>query len=194
MIPEKIDKLSTKELSQILPPVRHKRIPTHREPVQSKAIQERAKEIVKQSPYGRHINPDNQSGGFSAIVGSSSEFRKLTVDPRLAQQDKQQGLDQVGAQSRRSRPISNASFMSKSSGISKYTGFTAFTSPEKRASKALAEAADYKQAVTNRVNYLAKEEQKFLKKIQKTRLESAKRAAIKEDKIKALQDKLDYEK
>ena len=45
------------------------------------------------------------------------------------------------------------------------------------------QAADYKQTMINRVNYLAKEEQKFLKKIQKTRLEADKRALIKDEKI-----------
>ena len=48
------------------------------------------------------------------------------------------------------------------------------------------QAADYKQTMINRVNYLAKEEQKFLKKIQKTRLEADKRALIKDEKIKFL--------
>ena len=56
------------------------------------------------------------------------------------------------------------------------------------------QASDYKQTMINRVNYLAKEEQKFLKKIQKTRLEADKRALIKDQKIKFLQEKLDNEK
>ena len=75
---------------------------------------------------------------------------------------------------------------SKSSGTSKITGLSAFTSPERKAAKELMQASDYKQTMINRVNYLAKEEQKFLKKIQKTRLEADKRARIKDEKIKFL--------
>ena len=46
----------------------------------------------------------------------------------------------------------------------------------------------------NRVNYLAKEEQKFLKKIEKTKIDAERRASIKEEKIKFLQEKLEHEK
>lgn len=46
----------------------------------------------------------------------------------------------------------------------------------------------------SRVNYLAKEEQKFLKKIQKTRSNAERQAHVKEEKIAQLQERLEAEK
>ena len=46
----------------------------------------------------------------------------------------------------------------------------------------------------SRVNYLAKEEQKFLKKIQKTRLNAQRQAQIKDSKINQLQERLNAER
>ena len=63
-----------------------------------------------------------------------------------------------------------------------------------RAQKALVQANEYKQKMVSRVNYLAKEEQKFLKKIQKTRTSAQRQAQIKEDKIAQLQERLEAEK
>ena len=48
--------------------------------------------------------------------------------------------------------------------------------------------------MVSRVNYLAKEEQKFLKKIQKTRSNAQRQAQIKDDKIAQLQERLETEK
>ena len=53
MIPERANAITGIEMNKIHPSARQHKIPTQREISQSKAIQDRAKEIVKASPYGR---------------------------------------------------------------------------------------------------------------------------------------------
>ena len=53
MIPEKANAMAGIEMNKIHPPARRHKIPTQNEIAQSKAIQDRAKEIVKASPYAR---------------------------------------------------------------------------------------------------------------------------------------------
>ena len=113
--------------------------------------------------------------------------RKLTVDLQLAQLDPPQvgGVGSVGGNAQvATRPISNYSIASKSSTRSK--GLNQFTSPDRRAANALQQASEYKEKMISRVNYLAKEEQKFLKKIQKTRSNAERQAHVKEEKIAQL--------
>ena len=53
MIPEKANAMAGIEMNKIHPPARRHKIPTQNEIAQSKAFQDRAKEIVKASPYAR---------------------------------------------------------------------------------------------------------------------------------------------
>ena len=54
---------------------------------------------------------------------------------------------------------------------------------------ALQEAKNFEEKMRNRVKYLAREEQKLLKKILKSREEAEKRAQLKKEKLQYLQEK-----
>ena len=59
-------------------------------------------------------------------------------------------------------------------------------SPSRIAKQQLKQAQDYETKIQQRVSYLAKEEQKFMKKIEKTRDDAVRLQKIKTDKISNL--------
>ena len=94
IIPEKGDpSLALQELGKIQPvPPKNNRYPSQYESTkgihsgQQNVFQEKAKELVKSSPYSKLL-PDYQRGDYTAINGNF-DARRLTVDPKLAQIDK----------------------------------------------------------------------------------------------------------
>ena len=58
--------------------------------------------------------------------------------------------------------------------------------PEKRAKEALSKAKEYENKIQNRVKFLAKEEHKYMKKINETRSKAEKIQTVKSDKINYL--------
>ena len=66
--------------------------------------------------------------------------------------------------------------------------------PEKRAKEALTQAQEYEKKIKNRVQFLAKEEQKYMRKISQSRQAAEKIHTIKTDKISFLQKRIDIER
>jgi len=63
-------------------------------------------------------------------------------------------------------------------------------SPERIARQQYKQAKDYEQKMKSRVSYLAKEEEKFMRKIEKTRDDALRLQSIKQKKIADLQNKI----
>lgn len=60
-------------------------------------------------------------------------------------------------------------------------------SPQKKARKALVEMHEYEQKVENRVKFMEREQNKYLRKINQTRSEAQKMQAVREAKERAYQ-------
>lgn len=115
--------------------------------------------------------------------------QQLITSASLEVQSDNSGDIAVGTQSSHSRHMS----VRPESKHSKNTGAKSLTaqrrslhSPERIARQQYRQALDYEHKMLSRVNYLAKEEEKFMKKIEKTRDEATKIQSIKQGKIEAL--------
>ena len=166
--------------------------------------EEKVQQIMKKSPYNFSIQQGPPSG--ASIVSKSQEMSqamKILKDPQLTydkriQQIMDQQLQSISPKYASDKHSDEGEIATHISGHSNITGKKSISTSQPNLSKIaksnLQKTVDYQQKMLARVNFLKKEEKKYLSKIEQGRRDVEKSAKLKDDRIQILKDKIMYER